>query len=98
MKKVFVSLPMKDKVRDEIITEQGKILARVNEKLGEPVMLVETYMRELYSQKPLECLGESIKRMAQADCVVFGEGWQESRGCVIERMCAEQYGLEIVEI
>ena len=98
MQKVFISLPMEGKTRSEILNEQAKILARVNEKLGEPVMLVETYMRELYSQKPLECLGESIKRMAQADCVVFGEGWQDARGCVIERMCAEQYGLEIVEI
>lgn len=98
MKKVFISLPMKDKLRSEIITEQGKILARVNEILGEPVLLIENYMRELYSQKPLECLGENIKRMAQADCVVFGEGWQDARGCVIERMCAEKYGIEIVEV
>ena len=98
MKKVFISLPMKDKLRSEIITEQAKILARVNEKLGEPVILIENYMRELYSQKPLECLGENIKRMSEADCVAFGKGWQDARGCVIERICAEKYGLEIVEV
>lgn len=98
MTKVFVSMPMKDKLRSEIVTEQGKILARVNEKLGEPVMLVESYMRELYSQKPLECLGENIKRMAHADYAVFADGWENSRGCFIERMCAEKYGIEIIEI
>lgn len=98
MKKVFISIPMKDKLRSEIVTEQANILAHVNKLLGEPVLLVENYMRELYSQKPLECLGESIKRMAQADCVVFGKGWQDARGCVIERMCAEKYGLDILDI
>ena len=67
MKKVFISLPMKDKLRSEIISEQAKILARVNEILGETVMLIENYMRELYSQKPLECLGENIKRMSEAE-------------------------------
>ena len=98
MKKVFISIPMKDKLRSQIVTEQATILARVNEILGEPVMLIENYMRELYSQKPLECLGESIKRMAQADCAAFGKGWQDARGCVIERMCAEKYGLDIIDI
>lgn len=98
MKKVFVSLPMKEKTRTEILSEQANILARVNEKLNEPVMLVGSYLRELYSQNPLECLGENIKHMANANCVVFAEGWENSRGCVIEHMCAEKYGLEILEL
>ena len=98
MKKVFVSIPMRDKLRDEILSEQAKILARVNEKLGEPVVLVETYLRELYSQKPLECLGESLKRMAYADCAVFADGWEDARGCNIEHLCAEKYGIPIIEL
>lgn len=98
MTKVFISLPMKNKTRAEILTEQKKILARVYEELGESVMLVESYMRELYSQKPLECLGENIKRIAHADYVVFADGWENSRGCVIERMCAEKYGVPILEL
>ena len=98
MKKVFISQQKTGKMSREKMTEQGKILAHVNEILGEPVMLIDNYMREHYSQTPLECLGENLKRMAHADCVAFVAGWQKARCRVIERMCAEQYGLEIFEI
>lgn len=100
MKTVFISIPTKDKLRSEIVTERAKILARVNEILGEPVLLIENDVssHELYSQKPLVCLGESIKRLSDANCAVFGEGWQNSRRCSLEHICAELYGIDILEI
>ncbi len=96
MTKIFISLPMKDKTRAEIITEQGRLLEVANVILDEPVMLVETYINEELS--PLECLGENLKRMAHADYVLFGEGWIGSRDCMIERECAEKYGIPILEL
>lgn len=98
MKTVFISIPTKDKLRSEIVTERAKILARVNEILGEPVLLIENDMHELYNQKPLVRLGESIKRLSDANCAVFGEGWENSRRCSIEHICAELYGIDILEI
>ena len=100
MKTVFISIPTKDKLRSEIVTERAKILARVNEKLGEPVLLIENDVpsHELYSQKPLVRLGESIKRLSDANCAVFGEGWENSRRCSLEHICAELYGIDILEI
>ena len=96
--KVFVSLPMKNKSREAIITEQNALIQRASEKLGEPVMLVEAYFRELYSQKPLECLGENLKRMAHAEYIIFADGWQNARGCIAERFCAENYDIPILEL
>lgn len=95
MTKVFISLPMKGKLRSEILTEQAKILARVNEKLAEPVMLIESYLDDKHS--PLECFGENLKRMSHADYAVFAQGWQYERDCVIEHMCAEKYGIKTLE-
>lgn len=96
MTKIFISLSMKGKARSEILSEQAKILARVNEKLGEPVMLVESYLDE--NANSLECLGESLKRMSHADYAVFADGWENARGCVIEHECAERYGVPILEL
>lgn len=96
MTKVFISLPMKDKTRAEIIMEQGRLLEVASVILDEPVMLVETYIDEELS--PLECLAENLKRMSHADYVLFGEGWIGSRDCMIERECAEKYSIPILEL
>lgn len=96
MTKIFISLPMKDKTRAEIITEQGRLLEVANVILGEPVMLVESYLDE--NANSLECLGESLKRMSHADYAVFADGWENARGCVIEHECAERYGVPILEL
>ncbi len=93
MKKVFVSLPRRDKDRSEIISGQQKALSALNEYLSEPLMLIETFIDE--NASPLECLGESIKRMNSADYVLFAEGWENSRGCRIEHESANEYGKKI---
>lgn len=98
MIKIYISLPMKGKSRSEILSEQAKILARVNEKLGEPVMLVENYLDDNGKLHPLECLGESLKRMSHADYAVFADGWENARGCMLERNCAEAYSIPILKL
>lgn len=35
--------------------------------------------------------------MADADLVYFAKGWEDARGCMIERECAVQYGVPILE-
>lgn len=93
MKKVFVSMPMRDKERSEIISGQQKALSCLSEYLSEPLMLIETFLDD--NASPLVCLGESIKRMSHADYILFAEGWENARGCRIEHECAKEYGLKI---
>lgn len=97
MKKVFVSMPMRGKGKEEIVKEQERLLALVADTLGEEVELVESYLGQ-GDYKPLECLGESLKRMASADFVVFGRGWEDARGCRIEHTCALEYGVAILDV
>ena len=97
MKKVFVSMPMRDKGKEEIVKERERLLALAADTLGEPVELVESYLGQ-GDYSPLECLGESLKRMAEADFVVFGRGWEEARGCRIEHTCATEYEVNILDI
>lgn len=97
MKKVFVSMPMRGKGKEEIFAERDRLLALAADLLGEEVELTESYLGE-GDYKPLECLGESLKRMARADFVVFGRGWDEARGCRIEHTCAMEYGVPILVV
>ena len=95
VKKIFVSLPMRDKFEDEIRREQNRLLEAAGEYLKEPVKLIETYQTE-GKYDALEFLSEAIKRMAGADYVMFGRGWDDARGCKIEMACALQYNKKIV--
>lgn len=97
MKKVFVSMPMRGKGKEEIFAERERLLALAASSLGEEVELVESYIGE-GDYKPLEYLGESLKRMARADLAVFGRGWDEARGCRIEHTCAMEYGVPILVV
>ena len=97
MKKIFVSMPMRGKGKEEIFAERKRLLALAADTLGEKVELVESYLGE-GDYKPLECLGESLKRMVRADFVVFGRGWDEARGCRIEHTCAMEYGVPILVV
>ena len=97
MKKVFVSMPMRGKGKEEILAEQKRLMGLVAKALGEKVELGESYLGE-GDYSPLECLGESLKRMASADFVVFGRGWEDARGCRIEHTCALEYGVTILNV
>ena len=60
---------------------------------------IDTLISDPNINEPLEYLGESIKRMAQADMVIFVDlelrsfsfHWSAARGCNIEYMAASTY-------
>ena len=97
MKKIFISMPMAGKSREEIEQVQHDVLVAVGDKLNEEVELVENYLGEDYKRNPVKCLGESIKRLAEADYAVFVDGWEDVRSCEVERFCAESYEIEMLE-
>lgn len=42
---------------------------------------------------PLWYLGKSIELLSTADVAYFLKGWNTARGCRIEYMCANDYGI-----
>ena len=42
-------------------------------------------------------IGHSLVDMSKCDVIFFCKGWQNARGCRIEHLAAEEYGLEIIE-
>lgn len=96
--KVFISQPMKDKTDEEIKTERNYLIDCVQKEYGDNIEVIDSYFEGApHDAKPLWFLGESIKKLAEADVAVFAKGWEKARGCKIEHTCALEYGVEIVE-
>ena len=94
MKKVFVSMPMRGKGKEEIAKEQERVLKLALGVLGIEGELAKSYLGEGHvNHTPLENMGESLKRMSGVDLVVFAKGWENARGCCIEHTCAQKFGI-----
>lgn len=96
-KKVFISQPMKGKKREEIENERKNIVDVVTSLGGE---VIQSILPEeiLSKNKPLWCLGESLKMLAEADVAIFLPGWKDARGCVAERYACQNYEIDAIEI
>lgn len=98
MKKLFISQPMKGKTNKEILKEREVAIKDAEEMLGEPVEIIDSYFQDAPAEaRPLWFLGKSLELLSTADIVYFANGWQDARGCWIERMCAKEYGIKIIE-
>lgn len=101
MKKVFISQPMGGIRESQILKIKEKAKEYVESVLGEEVEIIDSFfdcapLTKYRSRGPIWCLGESIKLMSDADYIYFVPGWTEARGCVVERLVAEEYGIEII--
>lgn len=98
MKSVFISQPMNGKSEKEIMKERQRVVGILLTMIG-PFNLLDTHFTHpIETGTPLEYLGESIKYLSQADLAVFCPGWETARGCRVERLCCEEYGVSIVEL
>ena len=99
MKKVFISQPMKDKSEAEILAERKRAAMVTRNYLGEDVEVIDSIITDAPAgASPLWYLAKSLELMAGADIAVFVKGWRDYRGCRIERICAFNYGIRIIEI
>lgn len=96
---VFISQPMNGKDEAHIKAGRACIKGYVKCKYGDSVIFIDSYLED-YNPKngciPMKYLAKSIELLADADLAVFGEGWEKSRGCVIEHSCAVQYGIRVM--
>ena len=103
MKKLFISVPMKNRTKEEILESMDKLQTIAEVVIGEKLERIDTYIEEKPQfladgepsyYKKLMYLGESIKRMAQAD-VYVGVEYPPNffAGCCVENQVAELYGL-----
>ena len=99
-KKVMISQPMAGKTPEEIVEVRDKAVKYL-EGLGYEV--IDTYFPNDFKgltldilNKPLFLLGQSLMYMSYCDAVYFCDGWDKTRGCILEHKAAEAYGLELM--
>lgn len=87
--KIMISQPMRGKSNEQIREERAELILKLEAEGHE---VIDTVLDISENKSPLFYLSKSIELLDKADAVVFMPGWQETRGCRIEEMCAKEYG------
>lgn len=98
--KIFISQPMRDKTDEEILEERNHIVNFIKVFYGlDSVDVIDSFFKDFDpNAMPTDFLGESIKLLGRADLVVFAEGWENYRGCMVEHYVCNRYNIPIFEI
>ena len=97
MKRLFISQPMRDKINEEIEFERDKVIEAASKELNEDVEVIDSFFKDSPAlTNPLLCFAKSLELLATADIVYFVNGWEQARGCRIERLCAEEYNIPVI--
>lgn len=98
---IFISQVMKDRTESDIREERYNIINEISERFKN-FKVLDSYFDDFDSKdtknKPLVYLARSLSMMADADLAVFGKGWEKGRGCRVEHLCAQEYGIEILDM
>lgn len=87
---IFISMPMAGKTDEQIKERLVEIKRKIkNDYHG--VEVIDAYFGDTTKDDPVEMLGKSIQKMAEADAVYFCVGWESARGCRIEHDVAVAY-------
>lgn len=93
---LFVSLPMRGKTIADIRARQQEVFeAVVSNSQAYEWRLLDTV------HEGMDCppenltfyLGESIKKLGEADLVIFDKNWRNANGCRIEHVACELYNI-----
>ena len=100
MVKFFISQPMKDKTNQEIEQERKEIIEKIRKYFGKiKIEVIDSFIKDApHDAKPLWFLGKSLELLSNANVIVLGKGWENSRGCRIEHECAVQYGISVIYV
>lgn len=97
---IFVSLPMKDKTEEEILSKMKTIHETfMNVFDRDDVSLIDSYHklhlddRIPANRKSVWYLGDSIKQMSSASIVIFAEDYGTAKGCIQEHRVCMEYDL-----
>lgn len=105
--KVFISQPMRGLSNDEIVANRQKAIEVIKNNLGEVEIINSVLNRDelakngdfaLSKNSRVYFLGESLKLLSQANCVVFMDGYKEMDGCLSEEFVARQYGIQSYQL
>lgn len=92
--KVYVSIPISGKNYDE----QKARAERIKQELHQQGHIGITPFDIVPEENSPYCyaMGKDIEVLLACDAAVFAEGWNESKGCRLERQACLIYGIQII--
>lgn len=98
--KVFISQPMRGKTDEEILKAREDAIVEIHKKYpSEQIEIIDSFFVDEHKKlNAVQCLGQSIELLGEADLVVFLNGWKDARGCVIENIVCNEYNISWMEI
>lgn len=105
--KVFISQPMTGLTEEEILSVRKQARDNIVAIYGDDIRIIDSYYSDLSRQNVEQSmdgvvnswdifwLSESLNSMSEADLIWFVDGWQHSKGCTIEHLCASLYGIDM---
>ncbi len=100
--KIFVSQPMNGKTNEEIEKERKFLIEMYLKQTKcdpEGIKVIDSFFKDApHDAKPLWYLGESFKKLSEADVAVFAPGWKKARGCRLEHEACVAYGIKAIEL
>ena len=89
--KVMICQPMSGKSEEQIRQERDELINKIQEE-------GDTYIDTIFQDEvpegydiPIYYLAKSIETIAYADKIIFMDGWDKARGCLIEHEVATSY-------
>lgn len=99
--KVFISQPMHGLTEQEILDIRHEAIFEASKILRTAVEPISSYfdmsVDDNINATALSALGRSIEYLGMADYCYFVKGWENARGCRIEHICCEEYGIPMLE-
>lgn len=96
--KYFISQPMRNKTDEEIKSERERVISEI--MLADPdAEIIDSFVEGVKADtetNPVWYLGRAIIGLSKADIAVFARGWHTARGCLVEHMICERYGIKRV--
>ena len=94
---VFVSMPMNGHSQEQIDETLNRISDKIHKEYGN-VIIVDGRSNGAAGVKYRDVwlLGKALCNLSVADAAYFANGWQDARGCCVEHLTCEKYGIKIL--
>lgn len=95
-KKLYISCPRAGRTEEAIRHDMNRMHKMAEIMFDQELEVIPTYVKHdppETGNKAIWCLGESIKKMAEADYFIGVEHCETARGCNVEAHIARSYGI-----
>ena len=94
--KVMISQPMLNKTNEQIKDERKEVVQELKNRNYEVIDTIIEEEAPKGTNIPVYYLGKSIEALSKADKVLFMNGWENTRGCILEHEICLRYEIPVI--